>query len=417
MSKPESGRLRGVYDVARASLPPLEFALRAPSGSSHVFLYALTALLAVSLGLASVIRVPVTLSFPGVLALETPPTRVDATSDKRIRRVRVREGDRVAKGDLLLEVRGVLADTESRALSLFAEELRGALDSETAGTCRSDCIGNLRRLARDGAPNLTASSPRELVARTVAALEEYLAARVESGGADAGLLALSRRREQTAARLKALGEARVDLRFEREQLEAELTALDAELRGLESKSRAGMGRAFSRIDSASRELQAYVRGQFENVYVRSPVDGYVLRVHVGGVDEIVAPGTPLVDVSPEGVFAVAELSVPSRDVARLEEGHAVALAIDAFPVHKFGLLDARVESLPRVAEPGPPQGGASTTTGPTFKVVARPQTQGFTENGRDLPLRAGMTLLASYELRRERPIVLLYELLAGTGSQ
>ncbi len=416
MSKPKTKVLRGVYDVARQTLPPLEFALRAPASSSSVFLYALASGVGLVLFLSVVLRVPVNLSFTGTLKLETPPTRLDTPQEKRVRRVLVREGEAVEKNEVLLELGGVLSEGEERDLSLFSSELRALLGSEREGLCESTCLERLERLTQERVPSPRASRPQELVREAIGALDDFLAVRTESGGNEAGARALSLKRESLREKAKALKaeDTKVDLRYEQEQNASELAEIEAQLRALNSKSQAGLGRAFASLDTASRELQVYVAGQFEERFVRSPIPGHITKIHVSGVDEVVGAGGALIDISPLDAIAVAELQVASRDVASIEEGHTLHLALDAFPVHRFGFVEAQVESIPRVAEATTGIGGIVQ---PTFKVIARPLIQSFEENGRILPLRSGMTLTGTYELRKERPFVLFFELLAGKRGQ
>jgi multidrug efflux pump subunit AcrA (membrane-fusion protein) len=415
MSKSRTEPLDGVYTAAREHLPPLEFALRAPTASSRAFLYALSALIVVALVLSLVLKVPVNLRFQGALRLESPPTRLDSSQEKRIRRVLVREGEHVAQGEILLEVGGVLPEEEERALVQFDSELRILLASERQKACMSTCLESLRRLGREGVPALRAARPRELVASVKGALDEFLAARTERGGVDVQMQELARKREGIVAKERVLERSSrgVDLRFERARLRADLSSVDVEIRNLSSRSDANLGRMFARLDDEGRELSRYVQGVVDERFIRSPLDGHVVKVHVGGVDEVVPAGTALLDIAPKDAVVMAELQVPTRDVASLEEGHELHLALDAFPVHRFGLMRASVESIPRVAETGT-NGQLGAT--PYFKVVARPESQSFTENGRTMPFRGGMTLQATYEVRRERPLVLLFELLSGTAG-
>ena len=131
--------------------------------------------------------------------------------------------------------------------------------------------------------------------------------------------------------------------------------------------------------------------------VRAPVSGDVATVWYRQAGEKIRPSSPLLAISPKDNGKVVHLSILDRDRALLKVGQPVKLKFHAFPYQRFGFLTGKLSYLSNNAE---------MTTGGTslYKGKVRLDTDYYTDNGRKLPVRIGMTADAEVVVQRRRVI-------------
>ncbi len=131
----------------------------------------------------------------------------------------------------------------------------------------------------------------------------------------------------------------------------------------------------------------------------APRAGVVISVAPGGVGAMVAEGDPLVAIVPTDAGLLAEISIASSDLGRVETGDPVTLKIDAFPFRKFGGVAGKISSLGPVSST--PENGGEAVHPARVALLSSPAT---------LPdgmiLASGMTLSA--EVRAGTRSVLNY---------
>ena len=289
---------------------------------------------------------------------------------------RVEAGDRVTEGDVIAEINptevvGDLAEAEKRLQSLSVRLAR--LDSEMEG-------------AVFDRGQMTTSSPLEATL-----LEAELAASVA-------------RRADLDARISALVQARLQRERDAQALQAELAGLEVEARllsdeadyvlplvdsgilGLDERFR--IDRANSGLDTrasvlnerlaatefAISEITAQVesaRAEFRNAIltervevlsqmseltqrlpslrlrvtqteVRSPVTGIVNQVSFNRPGAVVGQGETVAEIVPETSELRVETLIAPRDIANVEPGQPVRIALTAYDAAKFGALDGEV---------------------------------------------------------------------------
>ncbi len=153
-----------------------------------------------------------------------------------------------------------------------------------------------------------------------------------------------------------------------------------------------------------RELEEKLRpsrDQAERQYVRAPVDGKVMGLHVAAIGDVVAPREPLLDVVPTREKLVIEARIRPQDINHVREGSAAEVRLTSF--------DART---------APPLPGAVTFVSPDLVTS---QTNGETwfvatvvVDASSLAARAGMHMQAGMpaELYVTTPSRSLFEYLA-----
>ena len=235
---------------------------------------------------------------------------------------------------------------------------------------QADCVAQLkvqveryRQLARDKfAPELQVQQKQDDLAEQVVKLESLKRAR-------AGI-----QRDVTIAR--------TELPTLRATMEGKLALLSRDEATLVQSSRENLARRAYEVTAAS--------------------DGTVERV-IALAGQSVIIGAPLMQVQTGPRVLMADIYVPTRSAGFLREGQTVRLAIDAFPMERFGHAAATVNDVGRsVIAPGDSLLPASVKE-PVFRVRATLASPAITAYGETYPLRSGLSAQADIALD-ERPL-------------
>jgi HlyD family type I secretion membrane fusion protein len=292
-----------------------------------------------------------------------------------VREIKVRNGQQVRAGDVLVVVDDVRSDAE---LSLLEDQLR----AERVRHARVSAETTLARQFSDA----TFTDPRmaEHVARERAqfaarrrTLDEQLdALQVQMGAARAQSVALESQIEsiRESSRLSGeelalneklakegyvprarllplqradadarsrLGESRGDLALARQRA-GELQARMADVRNRYQQS------ATEELKQSSanlRELEERLRpskDQVERQAIRSPVDGVVMGLRVTAPGEVLGAGAPILDVVPSNELLVVEARIRPQDINHVYADAHAKVRLAAFDARTTPMLPGRV---------------------------------------------------------------------------
>ncbi|MBL0142564.1 MAG: HlyD family efflux transporter periplasmic adaptor subunit [Betaproteobacteria bacterium] len=348
----------------------------------------------------------------GILVPSSGTIRVVAPQSGLVRERRVREGERVAAGEALLQLvdaRVTRDDGPVGAATIVLAEQR---------------IATTRRQRND---ILAASlSEREGLRGRIAGLEAEAS---QLDGELEALLArealalrslqrhdeLERRGFASPAQRQQKEEDSLEHRSRRHAAARTRMAMAREIAGLRLAVTESESRSRAQLAALDAQLAALAQEQVErralaDAVVTAPAAGTVaaLLVEPG---QLVASGTNLLTLLPEGSPLEAHLFAPSRAVGFIRAGQEVLLRYPAFPYQKFGIHRARVLSVSRSAiapaELGftPPDGSRE----PVYRVKVALGTQTVAAYGRAELLQAGMQVEADVLLDRRRLIEWVFE--------
>ena len=294
-----------------------------------------------------------------------------------VREIRVRNGQTVRAGDVLVVVDDVRSDAE---LSLLQDQQRAervrqvrvnaettlARGFEVDASLAGD-PGILEHLARERAQfdarrrtldeQLSALEAQAREARAQATALNSQIASVEAAGKLASEeLQLNEKLVKDGyvprARLLPLQRADADYRSRLEETRGEL-ALSRQ-RAAELGSR--MAEARNRYQQAAtdelkqssarlREIDERLRpsrDQVERLSIRSPVDGVVMGLRVSAPGEVLAAGAPIADVVPSNELLVVEARIRPQDINHVHADSAAEVRLVAFDARSTPLLPGRV---------------------------------------------------------------------------
>lgn len=315
--------------------------------------------------------------------------------------LRVREGDQVAEGDALFELR---VDQRTDAQGYLTDALIARLREQEQALVES--LGLEQEALRTALA--LQDSRRARLERELVALEAQLRDQARLDALEAAAWARARELLAAGAIARADGEA-VEKRFLASRQELERLRLSLEGRRFDLDE-AGLGRRGLLVDSgkavAALEQQlAELRGRLaaaaveRAVIVRAPVAGTVtsLRFKPGQqVDGVV----PVLSLVPPAARLEAHLYVPTRAAGFVAERQAVNLRYDAFPYQRFGVQRGTVRQVSQAVLGARELPIALPSDEPVYRAVAVLQSQSISAYGREISLKPGMLLSADIELDR-----------------
>ena len=293
----------------------------------------------------------------------------------------VRNGDRVAAGDLLLcfsdgRLRSEEAILEAQHAELVAR--RNRLEAEFQGAAAivwDDALAAMAA-ADPRARDILDGQERLFVARAAARAGEVAQLRERIGQAReeiAGLEAQSTSLQDQAALVDR------ELEAQRTLFDKQLTRLDRllaveraaeDLKGRMGSITASVARARGKIaeyeiqvlqidagrieqaEAQARDVQAQeneveerlasVRSSLERMEVRAPVSGEVFGLTVFSPQEVVRPGEPILQIMPDDAGLVVTAQLNPIDVDQVYVGQAAVLRFSAFPARVTPEFDGHV---------------------------------------------------------------------------
>ena len=300
-----------------------------------------------------------------------------------VRAIHVRNGQRVRRGQLLIELDPTLAGADE------AQASQGLLSARIARARNDALLAHLqgrraRFVAPPGTPPEIARTQAEFVRTAVAEYEAERASMAQSRAEraaeqQAALAELAKLREtlplveqQLAARKNLSDRGHFSklkvLEYEQLRLEhiqnikvqesnaakagAAIANLDAQMARLRETfgktAVTQVSEADDRSSVATEELRKSARRR-EYQQIRSPVDGTVQQLAVNTVGGVVEPAQPLMVIVPSASEVAVEAQILNKDIGFVREGQEVRVKLEAYPFTDYGLIEGVVESISRDA--------------------------------------------------------------------
>jgi hemolysin D len=432
----------------------LEIMEKPPSPGFRYLMLGLCALFAIAIlwsfiGRVDVVAVASGKTLPVANSKTIQPIEIGA-----IRAIHVRNGQRVKKGQLLIELDPTIAGADEAAAG------RGLMAAQIAEARNDALIGHLegrggRFATPAGTPGEVAATQRALVRSSIAEYEAERASLAQARAEQAANLAASEaeitKLKQTLPLVERQLEARKDLAsrgyfsklrvLEYEQLrvehiqniavqEANAMRARAAIANLDAQ-RAKVSAAFAKTsatDLATARDEASVRAEElrkssrrrEYQAIRSPVDGTVQQLAVSTIGGIVQPAQLLMVIVPDGGEVAVEAYVQNKDVGFVREGQEVRVKLEAFPFTDYGLIPGSVETLSRdaieIGAPGQPgglpantptaakEGGRAAPQGLVYAARIRLARRTIKAGGREMPIGPGLSVQAEIVTGKRRII-------------
>lgn len=333
--------------------------------------------------------------------------------------IMVREGDSVKKGDVLVQMRNVLASSEfssseSRYLGLktIVQRLRAESEGADVVEFTEDVITGVPESVEN--ERSTFRAKRSQIQSQLSVLQQQESQRQQE-------VAELNRRISDTQRIVGLSQQEMNMlrpavergaapEMELLQLERSIAQSEAELNGLrlalpransavsEIRERINEVKSTAKAD-AQRELAERIvemnsirenltalEDRKDRTQIVSPVDGTVVNIQFTTEGGVVQPGEKIMEVVPVGDNLLIEANIQPSDIAFLYQGQKAVVKITAYDYTIYGGLEGEVENI-----------SANTITDQTpqgeeefYQMLVRTDETVIRHNGETLLIKPGM---------------------------
>ena len=343
-----------------------------------------------------------------------------------IRAIHVEEGQKVKKGDLLIELDPTItqAEVESSERSLTisrydmarlkaelkGEEIRGsgkdhdkllllqkdlkkAREAEHKAKVLSlESIFSQKKTALQSAEE---SIPKlEKTVELVGKQEEALRELAEKGYAS--MMEHLQRQKELVRTEKELNEQRKLA----EQLQDSLKEAEKNLEALKKERERSI---LSEIIDKERAItvlegeftKASRRSQLERLY--SPVNGTVHGLATHTIGGVVTSAQPIITIVPDGTPLIVEAMALNQDIGFIHLGQKAELKLDTFPFQKYGTIEAELSYVS-------PDAQEDQKIGLVYKIKLKPKRFTIRVRDKNIPISPGMAVTAEIKTGERRVI-------------
>ena len=193
-----------------------------------------------------------------------------------------------------------------------------------------------------------------------------------------------------------------EMRTRLNKLREELTASQAELRQfMVNKPVADTLEQQNRIARLQSELSA-AQLALQHTTITAPVAGTLTTLEVRSAGTVLQSGQTIATIIPRGARLLVEAHVQNKDIAFIDKGMRTKLKFDAFPFQDYGIVDGTVIEVS-------PDAQTNSESSSFYKVMIAPAQTAIGGQGKNVPLRPGLTLSAEIVTERKTVLALLLE--------
>ncbi|MCH8686608.1 HlyD family type I secretion periplasmic adaptor subunit [Pedomonas mirosovicensis] len=348
-----------------------------------------------------------------------------------VRAIHVREGQRVEKGQLLIELDPTVAGADA------AQAERSLLSAEVEKARAAAIVAYLNGKPPvfnppEGAPVETIATQRTLISALIAEYEakrasllqtreehqsELAGAELERTKLEETLPFLEKQvlaRRQLAEKglsskllLWELEEQFIDRKRSVEVQEkaaakarAAIASINEQLAQLRQEfARQTLGGLVEAQDQASLSAEEIKKADQRRVLqeLRAPVAGTVQQLAVHTIGGVVQQAQPLMMIVPDGGNLIVEAQILNKDMGFVREGQPVAVKLEAFSFTEYGYIEGVLEHIS-------PDALQDEKKGLVYTARVRLKQKTITANGRTIPLTPGMAVQADIKTGERRII-------------
>ena len=356
-------------------------------------------------------------------------TKVLQSEDKGIvKRILVQEGQKVKKGELLMELDRTMSESDLNALkkeiSYYDINIRRILAELSDKPFMAETGTGFD--PRDMAQQMSLYQSRQSEKR--AKMEFYDAqirqkedsVRVAESSLEKyrQLLSIAREREQNLQEIVEQGAISKytywEYKGKRIELEQNVSMNISQLSGARADASAARQQKAQYLAEWNRQLQEELincrkqyntlkeserKAELKNklIEIKSPVDGAVHKLDIHTVGAVVQEAQGLMQVVPEGTPMEVEAWMENKDIGFVNPGMPVEIKIDTFNFQKFGTLKGKVREIS-------PDTIEDKDRGPLYRVMVSMDEEKLHMDNRDLQVYPGMSVSAEIKTRKKRII-------------
>ncbi|MBW4516160.1 MAG: HlyD family type I secretion periplasmic adaptor subunit [Timaviella obliquedivisa GSE-PSE-MK23-08B] len=419
------------YELGKAvrELPPLY---------TRVLAGTLTAIVMGTIGWAYLSKIDEVAVAQGEIIPTSQIRPVRALEGGVISEIKVKEGDRVKQGDVLIKQDPALSKTEvdriQQNVALVRQDV-ARLDAESKGNSSSGSAIQDQLIAS----RLREFDTRQAAAnadtqRQVAVIGEARArlARLQENLNSARATMINAQERESSLRQLVEQEGAVP-RFDYLQAKDQLTEAQNQIFSLEQdivaqqqsiqqaqQSYTGAQQSANRLSSERqseiltqmnqrRQDLTELEGQLNQAQVRAkgqvivaPISGKIYNIQTSLAERTIAPGQDLLSILPDSHDLLVEAKVLNRDIGFIKEGMRVKVKVATFPFQEFGTIDGEVVRLT-------PNATLDKDLGLVYTVRVMLKRKTINVEGKDVELTPGMAVTAEVVTRKRSILTFMLE--------
>lgn len=390
--------------------------------TSSVLVWTLAGGTAFATGWAFLAPLPQTVAVQGKLQPASGVQAIEASVPGVVDDVAVVEGQRVARGDLLLRFDARDAETRLNSAQRNRDRLQNQVtinrvvlgeQPESSLSANQKALLKSQRQDNDGHLEAESAAIRRSKVR-IAGLRQSLSTAemvadryqtLQREGASSEL--------QVVAALAKVTEFRTSLDAEEEELIRLQSRRDADQGGREARLRKEIEANLNRIASLDTEIRK-AEVLLSRISVQAPISGLVFDLNVSRGD-VVPSGKgvkPMLQIIPEDDLQ-AKIYIPNEAIGFIRKGQRADISLAAFNASDYGYLPATVQRIGSDALTPKEQQRelGQDAKGLYFPATLKLESQALTVGQRSVPLQPGMSLTADLHLRTRRFISAITDML------
>ncbi len=141
--------------------------------------------------------------------------------------------------------------------------------------------------------------------------------------------------------------------------------------------------------------KAKKESDFQNLI--SPVNGIIHGLNINTVGGVVSPAQPIITIVPDGTPVIIEATVLNKDIGFVKVGQKVEVKVDAFPFQKYGTITGKVLYIS-------PDSIDDEKIGAVYKMKVSIDRDTIDVDGKKVNITPGMTVSAEVKTGKRRII-------------
>jgi hemolysin D len=349
---------------------------------------------------------------------------VQALSVGSVKKIYVKEGDFVKKGDPLIEIDPTVEETnieaKKRTLALLELEVAkiNSLLNNTEFVVPSNVDPALVSMIRgmyDAEKRLIVEQEKQIEQQIKQIEQQIEITQIEKEKVEEVYRLGMKEQKRLEKVLDLIAKSQyyelkkknIQFRIEITKLEHELLKYQEQLHETKMKKdlliRSFQNKYYEELAKKKKETVA-LRSQIETIEFKrkkqvivSPVDGIIAKVGITTIGAVVQPAQALMTIVPEHTPIELKAKVANKDIGFIKVGMPVAIKIDAFNFQRYGLIDGNVTKI-----------GANAINdkkfGLIYEVYIKPKQVSLMVEGEEKYLIPGMTATAEFKVGSRRII-------------
>lgn len=200
--------------------------------------------------------------------------------------------------------------------------------------------------------------------------------------------------------IKTLNAEVIKLNYKIKELNSQKVQILKEINAIEDEFKAENLEKLADKTKAANELKSNAdQIIFRNTKqtITSPCNGYVDKLFIHTIGGVVTPAQQLFAITPSGTPLLIKATVLNQDIGFVKEGMKVSVKIDTFNFQKYGMIEGEVKTVSKNSI-------QDEKLGPVYEVYITPLTHTLKVEGKDEPIRTGMSLSAEINVGKRRII-------------